>query len=213
MITSQQFQEGTHSKVDIKAFCDLYGTSALMVYLNASSLPHQENMLNERLQKMTYEHMRKAVKEGFTTELSDFMPHHIMYINPGVTCETYSLDFPSTYIYHRVRNALSTKKLEAIAWLYDMFVNVPKTKGSMGYMLEDAVTDILPSGGEWKIMSLVLNKPEPKNTHWKNPASMASPSYLCLGYLGCSVSINPMPHPDDMVYNALPVISYFPGDE
>jgi hypothetical protein len=144
-----------------------------MVYKHAATPHRQEELLNQQLQKMTYELMHKLVLEGFTTDFSDYISHYVMFIQPDDMCEMYSLDFPTAHIYQRVHNALSTNKFEAVAWLYNMFVKVPITRGSTGYMLEDAVSDIFPKGGEWTIVPLVPpNCPAPRYMHWKNPTSM-----------------------------------------
>jgi hypothetical protein len=179
------FQEGTFSEAKIKAFCDFYGTSPRMVYEKGANHQIQERMLNELLQMVSYRGMDTVIREGFTSRLSDFISEYIMFIGPGVNRWIYSLDIPTTYVYEKLRDSLSTNKLEAMASLYDMFVKLPITRNNVGYMWRDAIGSMFHLGGEWKVVPLKQNAPGPKFAHWQGTTSEEEiPLYLCIGYQG-----------------------------
>jgi hypothetical protein len=102
--------------------------------------------------------------------------------------------------------------LEAVAHLYDIFVQNPNTTVPAGFMLEDAVNDVFFRGGEWSLVPMMKsNCTGPKYTNWKDPNGPITPQYLHFGYLGHHIAIDTTLHPVRTMYEALPLKHFLPG--
>ncbi|KAF8634335.1 hypothetical protein AX17_004213 [Amanita inopinata Kibby_2008] len=189
-----------------------YSTSAHSVYTYASDPMEYEIPLLEKVTKITYEDMAKFFREASPLDLAGPISHQIVSISPGATRSSFQSTFLTHYIYEKCWDSLSACKLEAVAHLYDIFVQNPNTRVPTGFMLEDAVNDVFSRGGEWSLVPLMKsNRVGPKYTHWKGPNGPITPQYLHLGYLGHHIAIDTTLHPVGTVYTALPLKRFLPG--
>jgi hypothetical protein len=210
---SRVLQETVYSEAQIKFFSTRYGTSARSVYTNALHPLKYETTLLEKMARITFKSLEKLFREASPMDMAGTVSHQLISISPGATRNAFESTFPTRYVYEKFRDILSIQKLEAVARLYDIFVRIPNTKVPAGFMLEDAVNDVFPRGGEWSLIPMVKsNRTGPKYTHWKNPNdSITRQYYLHLGYLGHHIAIDTTPHPVGTVYMALPQKSFLPG--
>lgn len=79
----------------------------------------------------------------------------------------FKVEIPTCYLYEKLQNYLSHCNLEATARMYSMFIQIPTSRATADYMLEDSVNDIFPNGGQWKIKHQKANCPGPKYMHQK----------------------------------------------
>ncbi|KAM6495199.1 hypothetical protein JOM56_009822 [Amanita muscaria] len=197
------------SEAHIKYFSNLYGTSARSVYTNAEDPSDYLANLQDQLTSITYEKVDNLVKQSSALDLSDPISHQIVSISPGLSRNLFEASIPTRHIYEQLRNSLPDKRLEVIARLYEIYVRVPKTRSNAGYILEDAVSDVFPLGGEWCLVSMVRSKHKgPKCTHWKTPADSTATQYLHLGHLGRHIAIDINKNPDKTKYNRLETILF-----
>jgi hypothetical protein len=209
---SRMLQRKVCSEAQIEFFCTRYGTSPRLVYANASHLSEYETSLLRKMVKITYEGVAKLFRESSQLDLGGAVSHQLVTISPGVTRHVFQSTFPTRYIYEKFLDHLSTHKLEAAALLYDIFVQNPNTRAPAGFILEDAVNDVFPRGGQWSLVPMTKsNRTGKKYTHWKDPNGPITPQYLHLGYLGHHIAIGTTRHPVGTVYVALPLKFCLPG--
>ena len=202
---SRVLQRNVRSEKQIKSFSDRYGTSALSVYTYASDPLNYEASLLNKVAMITYEDMAKLFRGASQSDLGGAVSY-LVTISPGATRNVFEATFPTRYVYEKCRDSFSYHKLEAAARLYDIFVQYQSTKVPAGFMLEDAVNDVFPRGGEWSLVPMMKsNGMGTKYTHWKNPSGPITPQYLHLGYLEHHIAIDTTPHPVGTVYAALPL--------
>ena len=206
---SQVLQGQVSSEAQIEFFSTRYGTSARSVYINALRSSEYERSLLENMTRITY----KSMATLFDTSQLDLagVSHKLVAISPGTTHNTFVSTFPTRYVYEKFRDSHSSRKLEGVARLYDIFVRNPNSKVPAGFMLEDAVNDVFFRGGEWSLVPMKSNRTGPKYTHWKAPNDPMTPQYLHLGYLGHHIAIDTTPHPVGTMYVALPLKHFLPG--
>jgi hypothetical protein len=211
---SRMLQNKDCSEAQIESFSTRYGTSARLVYTNASNPSIYETSLIDKMAGITYKEVAKLFREVQLFNLAGAVSHQLISISPGATRNAFVSTFPTRYIYEQFRDSLSTHKLEAVARLYDIFVRNPNTKVPAGFMLEDAVNDVFFRGGEWSLVPLIRsNLKGSKYTHWKapNPDDPTTPKYLHLGYAGQHIAIDAAPYPVGTAYVALPLKHFLPG--
>ena len=164
-----------------------------------------------RISSITYETLDRLVQQSVTLNFSDEVSHRIFEISPGATRQEFQATIPTRYIYEKVRNSLSMHMLGAAARLYATLVRSPISRGTAGYMLDDAVNDTFHKGGQWEIVRMTPNRPGPKYTHWKNDLETpANREYLNLGHLGRHITITSNRNPDQTTYKALPFRLFLP---
>ena len=209
---SRMLQRTVYTEAQIEYFSNRYGTSARSVYTNASSPLDYEKTLLRKLGTITYEKLDNLFRQSATLDLSGPVSHQLVLISPGATRKDFEASFPTRYLYEKLRDSLSDHKLEAVARLYDMYVRVPNTRGTAGPLLEDAVNDVFPRGGEWNLVSMTKsNRTGTKFIHWKAPTGATTPRYLHFGHMGHCIAICTQPNPVGTVYEPLPLISFLPG--
>ena len=210
---SRVLQRKVCSEAQIEFFSTRYGTSARSVYINASQPSEYDTSLVQNVAKITYEDMAKFLRGASQLDLGGAVSHQLVTISPGAAHNVVEATFSSRYVYQKLRDSLSTHKLEAAARLYDMLVRNRYTKVPAGFMLEDAVNDVFPRGGEWSLVPMIKsNRTGKKYTHWKNPNGPITPQYLHLGCLGHHIAINTTPHPVGTVHVALPLKYFLLGE-
>ena len=209
---SRMLQRKVCSEAQIEFFATRYGTSPRLVYANASRLSGYETSLLRKMVNITYEGVATLFRESSQLDLGGHVSHQLVTIFPGATRSAFQSTFPTRYIYEKILGHLSTHKLEAAALLYDIFVQRPITSAPAGFILEDAVNDIFPRGGEWSLVPMMKsNCMGKKYTHWKDPNGPITPQYLHLGYPGHHIAIDTTRHPVGTVYVALPLKIFLPG--
>ncbi|KIL69261.1 hypothetical protein M378DRAFT_773366 [Amanita muscaria Koide BX008] len=209
LLVSRMLQRKVCSEAQIEFFSTRYGTSPRLVHANASHLSEYETSLLRKMVNITYEGVAKLVRES---SLGGAVSHQLVTISPGATRHDFQSTFPTRYIYEKFLDHLSTHKLEAAALLYDIFVQNPNTRAPAGLILEDAVNEVFPRGGQWSFVPMTKsNRTGKKYTHWKDPNGSTTPQYLHLGYLGHHIAIGTTRHPVGTVYVALPLKFFLPG--
>jgi hypothetical protein len=168
--------------------------------------------LLRKLAPITYESLDNLVRQTSALDLSGPVSHQIVSISRGPSRNAFDTSFPSRYIFKKLLDSLSDRRLEALARLYKVYRRVPNARGNVGFILEDAVNDVFFRGGEWSLVSMMRsNRMGPKYTYWKDSKGPTSPQYLHLGYMGRHISIDTDPNPAGSVYVPLPLIHFLSG--
>lgn len=209
LLVGRVLQRKVCSEAQIEFFSNRYGTSARLVYTNALHPIDYDATLQDNLASITYERLDTLVRQSSALDLSGPASHQIVLLSPGSSRNAFESSFPTRYIYEKLRDSLSNRKLEAVARLYDMYIRVPNARANAGFMLEDAVNDVFFRGGEWSLVNMMKsNRTCPKYTHWKDPKGPTSPQYLHLGYMGSHIAISTKPNPVGSVYVPLPLVHF-----
>lgn len=204
---SRTLQANTFSEAQIINFVTLYGTSARAVFTHASRPTTYSNELRRKMERVTTNNLDTLFRHATIS-------HQLVAISPSATTrESYEFSFPTRHIYELLRNRLFTNKLEAAAYLYDIFIRNPNTKVPAGYLLEDAANDVFFRGGSWRVTPLVQSsRTGAKNIHWKYLELDRAPSsqYIHIGLLGASVKISSIAAAAETQYTPLRPIPFIP---
>ncbi|KIL65205.1 hypothetical protein M378DRAFT_162471 [Amanita muscaria Koide BX008] len=167
LLVGRVLQDTVYSEAQLEFFSNRYGTSARSVYIHASHPSNYDATLQDNLMPITYKTLDSLIRQTSPLDLSGPVSHQNLLISPGTSRHVFETSFPTRYIYEKIRDRLSTRKLEAVARLYDMFLQV---RSPAGLMLEDAVNDVFFRGGEWTLVNMKRsNHTCLEFTHWKAP--------------------------------------------
>ena len=203
----------THcSEAELEQFYIKFGPSARSAYAYANMSDTYETALLERIRLITYKDLDCLVRSSRWLDLSDQLSHKLLLISPSQMRSGFEASIATTYLYELLRDALSTRHLESANRLYLLFICNSLTRGSAGYMLDDAIHLLYSQGGFWALVHMEPNPPGPKYTHWKNPPYNAKNVYLRLGYDGQLITITDNSPSAGAVAEALPFYQYESGE-
>jgi hypothetical protein len=200
------------SEAELEQFYIKFGPSARLAYAYASVSDTYETGMLESVCSITYEDLDRMVQSSSSLNLSDPLSHRLLLISPSQMRHAFKASIATTYLYELLRDAFCTRQLESANRLYLLFLRNPLTRGSAGYMLDDAIHLLYGEGGVWPLVHMKPNPPGPINTHWKNPPYDAKKVYLRLGHDGQLIAITDNPPSAGAVAKALPCYQYESGE-